>query len=487
MDDNSIISIKSILKLMIEKLWLIILLFIIGGTGAFAVSKYIMPLKYCSYTTMYIKNNDGKYQDSSLSAGDLNTAKSLLNTYIAVLQSDSMMRKVSEVLIKRYGEERISEIFSVSQGKISESSLKNCLTMSAVDNTEVMKISAVTKDAEVSRYVCLTIARLAPDFLKEKVGAGSVKIIDEAKINCNPISPNIFKNTLLGTFTGTILAVVIILLIDFFNNTVRISANLSEKFKKPILGEIDDIDKLKKNPENSYLITDKNIPFYVKETYKALRTNLIFSLSTSDKKIIAVSSSAPSEGKSTFSSNISIALSQLDNKILLIDADMRKPVQHMIFGIKNKLGLSSLLGKMNKTDECIQKSVFDNLDIITSGPQPPNPAELLSSKQMEIILKELSEKYDYIIIDMPPVNVVSDPLSIGRFISGLVIVVKYASTTFNDVSEVMKKSILANTKIFGFVMTRVKRKEIRRSYYIKKYDYGYDCIHSESKESDKND
>lgn len=488
--DNTI-SIKDIINLMIRKLWLIILFFIIGGISFFAVSKYIMPLKYSSYTTMYVKNNNGSYQD--ISSGDLNTAKSLVSTYIAVLKSDSMMREIGEVLISDYGEERISEVFSVSRGKVSESSLKNCLKMEAVDNTEVMSISAYTTDAEISMAVCQTIARLAPEFLIRVVGAGSVETIDNAQINYNPVSPNVLKNTAVGAFLGMVFAAAIIFLIDFFDNTVKNSANLSEKFDKPILGEIDDIDNLKKskNLEDHYLITDKNVPFHIKESYKALRTNLIFSLSTSNKKIIAVSSSMPSEGKSTFSSNISITLSQLNNKILLIDADMRKSVQHMIFGLKNKLGLSSVLGKMNETDECIQKSGIDNLDIMTSGPQPPNPAELLSSKQMETLLEELSEKYDYIIIDMPPVNVVSDPLSISRLISGLVVVVKYASTTFDDVSEIVKKSELTDTKLLGFVMTRVKRRESGKSYYNKKYKYdyksgyGYGYGHIESKEADK--
>lgn len=469
--DNNTISIKDIINMMIKKLWLIILLFIIGGIASFSVSKFIMPLKYSSYTTMYVKNNNGNYQD--ISSGDLNTAKSLVSTYIAVLKSDSMMKEVGEVLISDYGEERISEVFNISQGKVSESSLKNCLTMSSVDDTEVMRISADTTDAEISMAVCQTIARLAPEFLIRVVGAGSVETIDTAQINYNPVSPNVLKNTAVGAIAGMVLACAFIFLVDFFDNTVKNSNNLSSKFDKPILGELADIENMKKlkDSENHYLIIDQNVPFYIKESYKALRTNIIFSLSTSNKKIIAVSSSMPSEGKSTFSSNIAISLSQLNNKILLIDADMRKSVQHMIFGLKNKTGLSSVLGKMNETDECINKSNIENLDIMTAGPQPPNPAELLSSKQMETLLEELSAKYDYIIIDMPPVNVVSDPLSIGRLIAGLVIVVKYASTTFDDVSEIVKKSELADTKILGFVMTRVKADG--KNYYNNKYKYKY--------------
>ncbi|MCM1133415.1 MAG: polysaccharide biosynthesis tyrosine autokinase [Ruminococcus flavefaciens] len=480
MNDNTI-SIVDILKLMISKIWLIILLCIIGGIGAFAFSHYLQPLKYESYTTMYVKNSNKILSEDYVDSGDLNTAKSLVSTYIAILKSDSMMREVGETLISDFGEERISKVFSVSRGQVSESSLKNCLSMGSVDNTEVMRISATTTDAEISAAVCQTIARLAPDFLIRVVGAGSVETIDIAQINYNAVSPNVPKNTAIGALAGILIAALIIFLIDFFDTTVKSSEILTEKFDKPILGEINDIEEIsKKGSENHYLITDPSTPFYVTEAFKTLRTNLIFSISTSDKKVIAVSSSLPGEGKSTLSSNIAIALSQLENnKVLLIDADMRKPVQHVTFGLKNKVGLSSALGKMNQVSECVQNTGIDNLDIITAGSQPPNPAELLSSPQMKDVLDELSGSYDYIIIDTPPVNIVSDPLSMGSFISGLVIAVKYASTAFDDIAEVVKKMELSDTKLLGFTMTRVKNKH-RKGYYRKKYKskYGYDYGYS---------
>lgn len=481
--ENDSISIVDILKEMLHKLWLIILFFIVGLVTAFFVSTYILPEKYSSYTTMYVKNNGKSLQEYYLNSSDITAAKSLVSTYTAVLQSDTMMRNVGESLIKDYGEERIAKVFNVSHGKVSESSIKSSLSMSSVNDTEVMKITSTTTDAEISAAVCQTIARLAPDFLIRVVGAGSVETIDEAQINYTVVSPNVIKNSLMGAIMGMVIACIIIFLIYFFDNTVKSSQTLSDKFDKAILGEIYDISESKKKESavkgdlnGHFLITDPQTPFYVTEAFKQFRTNLIFSISTSDKKIVAISSSMPNEGKSTLASNTAIALAQIENtKVLLIDADMRKPAQHMIFGLKNKIGLSSALGKMNSVGECIQQTNIDNLSIITSGSQPPNPSELLSSSQMETVLNELSQQYDYIIIDMPPINVVSDPLSIGKLIAGIVVVVKYASTTFDDVSEIVKKSELSNTKMLGFVMTRVKRGEAGNKYYSKKYkdSYGY--------------
>lgn len=486
MDNGSTgeISIADLIKLMLSKLWLIILLFVLGGVSAFCVSEFVLPPQYESYTTMYVKNNNSS--QAVVSAGDLSTAKSLVSTYIAILKSDTIMEEVGKSLLKEYGEETIAEVFPVTDGAVSTSSLKNSLTMSAVDNTEVMKISAVTTDAEISAALCRAIAKLAPDFLIRVVGAGSVETIDEAQVKKNPVSPNVPKNTLIGAIAGALLACAIIFLMDFFDNTVKNPEHLSEKYKIPILGEIHDIEENKKSHvPNYYLITDNTTPFYVTESYKTMRTNLIFSLSTSDKKIIAVSSAMPSEGKSTTAANMAIALSQLsNNKILLIDGDMRKPVQHRNFGLKNSSGLSTILGKMANLEECIQVSVMENLDIMTAGTQPPNPAELLGSEQMKVLLNQLSKQYNYIIIDMPPLNVVSDALAVSQLVGGMVFVVKHSVTTSDDIDQVIRKAELSKMKLLGFAVTRIKRKNSGNSYYYKKYHnyggYGYGNSNSSS-------
>lgn len=174
------------------------------------------------------------------------------------------------------------------------------------------------------------------------------------------------------------------------------------------------------------IVFHKEVPFFIVESYKSIRTNVTFSLSTFDRKIFAVSSSNPGEGKSTTSANIAIAMAQSGSKVLLIDADMRKSVQHKIFGIKNKKGLSSAVSKISSLEDCIQKNVMENLDVMTAGPIPPNPSELLASEQMTAILNELSEKYTVIIIDTPPVNVVTDAMELAKNISGIIMVVRYA-------------------------------------------------------------
>ena len=337
-----------------------------------------------------------------------------------------------------------------------------------------MTVVSRTINAEIAAAICNDLTKVAPQYVEEAVGVGSINTIDVAKIYNNPVAPNTLKNTGIGGAAGFMLIVMIIFLIDFFDNTIKDSDALANKYKKAIIGEIQQFgeSKKKKSSDNDdhAKLTDKDIPFFIVESYKSIRTNVTFSLSTFEKKIFAVSSANPGEGKSTTSANIAIAMAQSGSKVLLIDADMRKSVQHKIFGIKNKKGLSSAVSKMSSLEECIQKNVMDNLDILTAGPIPPNPSELLGSEQMTTILNELSEKYAVIIIDTPPVNVVTDAMELAKNISGIIMVVRYAVTTDEDLAAANKKIEFAQMNLLGFILNSIKAKS--HGGYYRKYKYG---------------
>ena len=331
----------------------------------------------------------------------------------------------------------------------------------------------------------------------QNVENNTINTIDEAKIYNTPVAPNKTKNTAIGMLAAFMITAMIIFLIDFFDNTVKDTDSLGKMFKKPIIGEIQQFGtekKKKSQDEDDHVkLTDKDVPFNVVESYKSIRTNVSFALSTVDKKIFAVSSSSPGEGKSTPSATIAIALAQGGNKVLLIDADMRKSVQHKIFDLKNKKGLSSAISKMNSLEDCIQKNVMENLDVITAGPIPPNPSELLSSEKMGEILETLSQEYSIILIDTPPVNVVTDAMELAKYISGIVVVLRYGKTTNEDVDSTIKKIEFAQMNLFGFIMNGVKNRrsgyyskyKYKNMYYYKKgYGYGYGYYGSKPDTSD---
>ncbi len=480
-------SIKNILRLLINKLWLIIILIVIGGGAAFAFSEFLLPLQYSSHITMYVQSYTG-ISESSENQNNISNSKQLVNTYMEVLKDDAVMNAVGDMLVKQHKNGILKECFNVNEeGKIDPESIRNCLTISSVNDTSAVKIVATTKDAELSAMICNNLTQIAPEYVEKAVGVGSLNTIDKAKIYKTPVAPNVTKNAVIGALAGMMAAILIIFLIDFFDNTIKDSEVISKKHQLAVLGEIQErgTKKSRKKDREHYLITDKNVSFNITESYKVMRTNLMFSLSTSDKKIVAVSSALPGEGKSTIAANLAITFSQLnENKVLLIDADMRKPVQHKLFNVKNNAGIAEFLGKMKQRSECIQKSGVPNLDIITSGLLPPNPSELLASEQMEKLLTEMSAEYDYVMIDMPPVNIVSDPLTIGRSISGMIAVTHYGKTAYDDFADMMRKVQTSDTKILGFVLNEIKSRNSGKYGYSRKYKYySYD---DRSKKKDEN-
>ncbi|MCM1507595.1 MAG: polysaccharide biosynthesis tyrosine autokinase [Ruminococcus flavefaciens] len=473
-------SIKDLLFLFLHKIWWLILGAVLGATALFCYSNFYLPLEYSSHISMYIQSYKTINTNNSSNLNDISNSKQLINTYMEVLKDDAVMRAVGEKLIEQYGYGVITGNFKMEDGNIAPESLRNTISITSVEDTSALKVVVTTKNADISASICNIISEVSPDFIKDAVGVGAIRTIDTAKAYYTPVAPNVTKNTLIGFLGGFMLVAVIILLIDFLDNTVKSTEIISEKYKKPIIGEIQQFGKAKKK-RSSTTILDSSIPFNVIENYKLVRTNIMFSLSTGKKKIFAVSSANPSEGKSTTSVNIAIAFAQMENKVLLIDADMRKSVVHKTFSITNESGLSTVISKMNTFEESVHKNVIENLDILTAGPSVPNPSELLASENFENLISSLSQSYDYIIIDTPPVNIVSDVLTIKDSISGMLLVLKYGDTTYNDVDNCMKKIELADMNILGFILNDISHKKSGAYYSNYKYDYSYSYSAKEDK------
>lgn len=247
--------------------------------------------------------------------------------------------------------------------------------------------------------------------------------------------------------------------------------------------------KTKKSSKKYYTLLDKEFSFQTTEAFKTLRTNLIFTLSTRKNKTFAVTSPAQHEGKSTTAANLALTFAQMDAKVLLIDADLRKPVQHKLFKLKNKVGLSTLLCGMHSFKEILNENIIPGLDVMTSGPIPPNPSELLASENMKVLFKELSDYYDYIIVDTPPINIVSDTLTLSDSIAGVVLVAMSEITTYDSYQHAVDAINFANGNVLGAVITKVPvstgKRAKRRKYgygYGYGYEYGYGYSYSSSKE-----
>ena len=489
---NKNYSVKDIFQLMLSHCRQIIIISVLGAVVGFGVSKFILPPKYSSHIEMFVQSYTGISENVN-NVNNISNSKQLVNTYVEVLKTDAVMNGVGKQLLIQFDEDTLSHNFKINDsGNITPESIRSCLTVTSVIDTSAVKVTATTKNAKVSAAVCNDLTKIAPKYVEKAVGVGSINTIDTAQVFNTPVAPNIRKNTMAGFAAAFMLIMTIIILTDFFDNTIKDSETLTNEYKKAIIGEIQqfgDEKKKKSNEDDNIKLTEKELPFHIVESYKSIRTNITFSLSTFDRKIFAVSSANPGDGKSTTSANIAIVMAQSGSKVLLIDADMRKSVQHKIFGIKNKKGLSSAVSKMSVLEDCIQKNVMDKLDILTAGPVPPNPSELLVSEQMTTILNELSKKYDVIIIDTPPVNVVTDAMELAKNISGIIMVVRYAVTTYENLTAAIKKIEFAQMNLFGFILNGIESKLHGRyhkskygsnGYYEKGYGYGYYGNNSET-------
>ena len=216
----------------------------------------------------------------------------------------------------------------------------------------------------------------------------------------------------------------------------------------------------------------RHVPFAVVEAYKTIRTNLTFLLSSSENKVFGITSPDAGDGKSTTAINMAIAFSQFGDKVLLIDADMRRSSVHKKLKIENNAGLSGVLAGFNKWEEVVT-NIGDSLDVITAGQVPPNPSELLGSARFEKLVEEVDQKYSYVIIDTPPIDVVSDALVIAPHTAGLVLVVKDQVTSTDAIKRTIEAAKFANINILGAVMNGANPKSGRRYGYRKYGKYGY--------------
>lgn len=230
-------------------------------------------------------------------------------------------------------------------------------------------------------------------------------------------------------------------------------------------------EKKAKSYTYSGAVLDNSVKFAISEAYKIARTNMLFSVASDDFHTVVFTSASSHEGKSTTSINMAVSVAKAGKKTLLIDADMRKPTIDRRLKIENKKGLSDILGGFCTIEEGTSYGVYENLDVIGTVTIPPNPSELLGSKRMEETIKTLQAKYEMILIDTPPVDIVIDSQLMNKYISGIVFIVKENSTMHPDLRRSLNNIELADGKVIGFIKTSCEPKE--KSSYRGKYTGKY--------------
>jgi capsular exopolysaccharide synthesis family protein len=354
---------------------------------------------------------------------------------------------------------------------------------------QILQYARLERELQLNENLYLTMKQKYEESRITEAGQmGKVRILDQA-IVAEKVKPNKKLNLVLGVFLGLGLGFGYAFLREYFDNTVKAVEQLERK-GLTVLGIIPDMHHqtggaIKKQPVNPSkggtdfrrrLITYEDPKSPVSESYRSLRTNI--SYASADKKIksLLVSSPQPGEGKSTTTANLAIAFAQLRRKTLLVDADLRKPVQHNVFDQDRGPGLSEyLVGEIDEIKEIIHPTKVDNLFIITAGGLPPNPSELLGSDRMSDLVDKLEHDWDMVLFDSPPIVAVTDASMISSEIDAIAMVIKAGQTERSAVDRALDTISNVRAPLIGTILNGANPETLagKYSYYYSYYNYYY--------------
>ncbi len=339
--------------------------------------------------------------------------------------------------------------------------------------SNAIELAKLTRTREgLEKLYTLIEQRYQESVINEQSQPGNVVVIEAARVMTQPAKPNRTLIVIIGIVLGLVVSISYVFVRDYFDKTVKTPDQLT-KLGFNVLSWIPRIEGIDatKGSSNEFIVFSKpdSIPA---EAFRALRTRLQFTTPDAAKmKVILVTSSAPTEGKTIIATNLAGSFSQINKRVLLVDCDLRKPRVHNVFNMNRHPGLVDYLFSHNSLDEIIRTTEMPNLDFIPCGTIPPNPAELMESEAMINFLSEIRDRYDFIILDTPPVIAVTDSEILARYVDGSVLVVS-ADTTEMELLKRAGEIMRQGTHHFiGAVLNNFVYKSSYGSYY--KYYYYY--------------
>ncbi len=445
--------------------------------------------------------------------------------YTTAIETETTNKRYFEARIKQYDEKinAIKERLKEEAGKISTSSMvqdpfslsqelvTKLLTVDSEIKANMAKVNALEevvaeyntkletlpeKTLELARiqrrvkvdedtYLLLK-QKMEETKIQEAAKSRNVLILDEAIEPYDPIKPKKKLNIMLGILIGLGLGVGITFVIEYMDNTIKTQEELQamgynilvsvpkieiDKYEKKLEHKLEKLGSVEGKKIEARLITHLDPKSPVAETYRTLRTNLQYSTIERELKTILMTSSGPKEGKSTTVANLAIAMAKAGKKVVLLDADLRRPVIHSVFGHDKEDGITNYLMDMISYENLPKQTFLENLWIITSGSLPPNPSELLASSKMHNLLERLKKDFDRILIDSPPVIAVTDAAVLSKDVDGTILVVA-ANQTNKDALQ-RAKGLLdnINTNLIGLVLNGVDISGVYGSYYYYYHHY----------------
>ena len=320
--------------------------------------------------------------------------------------------------------------------------------------------------------------------MEQMMNVNNASVVKRASLPGAPIAPVRRNYILLTSFLGMALALGLAFLRDLFDSTIKSHETL-EATGHPVLGIFPMLAA--EEPQKRDLFVSTDIKSSAAECARSLRTNLLFMNPESPPTFLSVSSPSPQEGKSTVAIALAVTMAQSGSKTLLVDADMRRPRLHKTFNLSNDRGLSSLIIGEGDLKDVVQSTSQERLEVLSCGPIPPNPAELLHAPGFRTLLEELHKTYDRVIFDAPPVNPVSDPMVLATMVDGVVVVASANQTREPALAMALRRLNEVKAPIAGLVLNKVElRTGLTGGYGSYNYQYQYYSAGYYAEDSDDN-
>lgn len=406
---------------------------------------------------------------------DLTTVKSLSSDSLGTVNSALLSARQNYAeLSKKYGPKHPALIEAKKKLASAQNQYGSVTRQDLNANENRFELTKLERAVNSNRELYeLFLSR----FNEVELGIDSVssntKVLERAGVPSSPFSPDVKNETSKGAVYGILLGVLLLVAREFFDRTFKNQVAVEERLQLPVMGVLPLLShskfgkkRINTSPEYYY---HENSKSNFAEIVNHIRTGIIYSNVDNPPKVILVTSALPKEGKTTCSTNLSLAFAKL-GRTLLIDADFRKPRIAKITNVDNIKGLTGYVAGRNTLQECIsQDTDSENLFIMKSGEVPPNPLELLSSKRFEKTLELMKKNFDYIIIDSAPIIPVSDGVVLGKLADSIILVVKAGSTTYHIAESALKRFSSAKLKPVGVVLSQMNYKT--STDYYGKYEY----------------
>jgi capsular exopolysaccharide synthesis family protein len=406
--------------------------------------------------------------------GELHPDMLKINSAIASAQA-KIQAEIANVVSSLHTEYKAAVAQEQSLTKALDEQKREALSM----NRKAIDYGVLARDAESSRQVYNSLMQRAKETgVSGELRSSNIRIIDRAEQPRTPVSPNRTLNVTLGILGGLLLAVVFAFFYEYLDNRLKDPDEIHACLGLAPLGMLPALGPQRtKGP----LLLNNGVPPNFAEMFRTIRTNILFSSPDGAPRTLAVTSSGPGEGKTLVSSNLAVACALAGQRVLLIDADMRRSQMHDLFDVELSPGLSNIIVGDAKASAALHKTSVTGLWVMPSGRTPPNPVELLGSARFKEVLASLSQHFDTIVIDTPPAMVVADPLVVATIASGVVFVVGAEMTSRHTARAVIDQLERGNARLLGAVLNRVefgKNRYYYARYYGSAYGTYYQAAHS---------